>query len=276
MVYIKYKIKTTNLPEFLPDILIAKLAEMGMESFQEEGDFLMAYGQQKEIDTNKIDAYLSNMFVDFEVEEIQPENWNQKWEENFRFIEIDDKVLIYAKFHEREKKYPFEIQINPKMAFGTGHHQTTRLVIQHMLEMDLSDKTLLDFGTGTAVLAILAEKMKAKHILGVDIDDWSVNNALENIQINQSNKIEIVQGNGDNLPQTKYDVILANVNRNVLLEKKEILISRLSDKKGVLILSGLLQTDLDIIRNAYEPLGLKFQSVKQEDEWIAVRFLYHL
>lgn len=273
MIYTKIRIETSGLPEFLPEILVAKLAEMGAESFQEEEGFLFAYAQSAEIDELELAAFLTQMLVNYEMEEIPPQNWNQKWEENFRFIEIDDKVLIHAKFHEVEKEYPYVIQIHPKMAFGTGHHQTTRLVIRHMLEMDFKGKSLMDFGTGTAVLAILGKKMGAENILGIDIDEWAVNNSLENIKINDANDIEICKGNGDELPDVRYDVILANVNRNALLDRKEILVSHLAEN-GELILSGLLETDLEDIRNAYEQSGLKFETVKQEDEWIAIRFFF--
>ncbi len=273
MTYTKIQIKTSTLPDFLPDILIAKLAEMGVESFEEHEESLFAYGKTSELSVDDVSLFLTQMIIPFEMEEIPAQNWNKKWEENFKYIEVDDNVLIHADFHKFEKAYPHVIKIHPKMAFGTGHHQTTRLVIRHMLKMDFKAKTVLDFGTGTAVLAILAEQMGAKSVLAVDLDEWAVNNANENIQINQCKTIQVKQSNGDDLKAAEfYDIILANVNKNALLDRKNILINALKPN-GKLILSGLLEDDLPEIRNAYQNSGLKFETVNQEDEWIAVRFV---
>ncbi|MDA3912320.1 MAG: 50S ribosomal protein L11 methyltransferase [Bacteroidales bacterium] len=273
MTYTKIQIKTSSLPDFLPDILIAKLADMGVESFEEQNDSLFAYGKTEELQLDDVAEFLTQMIISFEMEEIPEQNWNKKWEENFKFVEVDDKVLIHADFHKPEKLYPHVIKIHPKMAFGTGHHQTTRLVIRHMLNLDFNAKTVLDFGAGTAVLAILAEQMGAKSILAVDMDEWAINNANENIQINQCKTIQVKQSNGDDLKtDALYDVILANVNKNALLDRKNILIDGLKPS-GILILSGLLENDLPEIQTAYEKSGLKFETINQENEWIAVKFV---
>ncbi|MEA1873383.1 MAG: 50S ribosomal protein L11 methyltransferase [Bacteroidota bacterium] len=273
MTYTKIQIKTAGLPDFLPDILIAKLAEMGVESFEEQNDLLFAYGKTDDLPFDDVAEFLTQMIIPFEMGEIEEENWNKKWEENFKFVEVDDKVLIHADFHEIKKAYPFVIKVHPKMAFGTGHHQTTRLVIRHMLNMDFKAKHVLDFGAGTAVLAILAEQMGAKSILAVDMDEWAVNNATENIQINQCKAIKVKQSNGDNLnSESVYDIILANVNKNALLDRKYLLVNALKPN-GELVLSGLLENDLPDIQSEYEKSGLKFETVNQENEWIAVRFV---
>lgn len=273
MTYTKIQIKTAGLPDFLPDILIAKMAEMGVESFEEQNDLLFAYGKTDELPLDDVAEFLTQMIIPFEIETIQEENWNKKWEENFKYVEVDGKVLIHADFHEPEKSYPYVIKIHPKMAFGTGHHQTTRLVIRHMLNLNFKSKTVLDFGAGTAVLAILAEQMGSKSVLALDMDEWAVDNARENIQINQCKTIRVEQSNGDDLKtDATYDVILANVNKNALLDRKNILIKALKPK-GKLILSGLLEADMPKIQSEYEKSGLKFETVNQENEWIAVKFV---
>ncbi len=272
MTYTKISIKTDTLPEFLPDILIAKLSEMGIESFEEQNVQLIAFAKQSDVSIDEISEFLTQMLIEYSVDEVKEENWNKKWEESFKFVEVDDQVFIYANFHEPDKSYPYQIKIHPKMAFGTGHHQTTRLVIRHMLNLDFKGKSVLDFGTGTGVLAILAEMMGAKEVLGIDTDEWSVNNALENIEINACHSIDIKQDNGDGLTgENNYDIVLANINRNALLNRKNIILQQLKSD-AVLILSGLLDTDLEDIKAAYEETGLKFESVKQENEWIAVFF----
>jgi len=273
MTYTKIQIETSGLPDFLPDILIAKMSEIGVESFEEQDGLLLAYGKNNEFSLDDVTEFLTQMIIPFELEEIASQNWNKKWEENFKFVEVDDKVLIHADFHKVKKSYPHVIKIHPKMAFGTGHHQTTRLVIRHMLNMDFKSKKVLDFGAGTAVLAILAEQKGAKSVLAVDMDEWAVNNANENIQINQCKVIQVKQSNGDDLITVPtFDIILANVNKNALINRKKMLVNALKPQ-GKLVLSGLLENDLPEIQSEYEKSGLKFETVNQENEWIAVKFI---
>lgn len=272
MDYIKINISVDQLTESLSEILVAKLSELGMESFEETEDALISYVPEDSFNRVEVEKFLRLMVVNFEVEKILDQNWNKKWEDGFRFIDVDGKVLIRAEFHEAEKEYQYVLNINPKMAFGTGHHQTTRLMIRQMLNMDFNEKTVLDFGTGTGVLSILAEKMNASKMYAFDIDEWSVVNAKENAEINNCTKIEIVQSNGDDIPDVKYDIILANIIRNTLLEKKDVIMKHLKPD-GKVLLSGLYEKDLVSVIPRFEETGLKFDGIVQEDEWVSALFV---
>jgi ribosomal protein L11 methyltransferase len=272
MDYTKIQIRTDNLPDFLPPILIAKLDEMGVESFEEIENYLNVYFPQDKSRLNLVENFLTGVLVEFHTETIQEENWNAVWESDFQPIVVDDKVVIKADFHKLDKKYPFELLINPKMAFGTGHHPTTRLVIQHMLNHSFSDSVVLDMGTGTGVLAILAEKLGAKSVSAFDNDEWAVNNAKENVQLNQCQNIEISLGVGEEyLEKTSFDFILANINRNALLSFADYISARLKTS-AVCILSGLLKTDVDLVKSTYETKEMKFIEQISEGDWVALVF----
>jgi len=206
------------------EILIAELAELGFESFDESENGLKAYIQEN-IDSEKavkaLDILQSAEFeIDYSTKTIQQENWNARWESEFKPIEVGTKCRIRAPFHP-EKKVDYEIVISPKMAFGTGHHATTYLMLRFILREEMQDKQVLDMGCGTGVLAILASMKKAAHIDAIDIDPWSYENTLENARLNRINNIAVFEGDSSLLGKKKYDFILANINRNVLLKDME-------------------------------------------------------
>ncbi|MFO7879617.1 MAG: 50S ribosomal protein L11 methyltransferase [Bacteroidales bacterium] len=272
MAYIKIAIASGQVTDHVAAIIIAKLGELGIESFEEPGDQLFGYLPENAEKQNEIHMFLDKMMIPWKESRIEDQNWNAKWEESFREILIDDKVMIKAEFHKPEVKPHYVINIHPRMAFGTGHHETTRLVIRIMLEMNLKDKQVLDWGTGSGVLAVMADMMGAKSVLALDIDDWSVNNAGENVKINEATGITVRKGSLEAAKDDDFDLILANINKNTLIENAETLVSRLKTD-GTLVLSGFYEDDLDEIKNKYLKFGLDFEQKKTENDWCSGSFL---
>ena len=272
--YMAYHFKVTPLQP-ASDILIAELAAKEFESFIETEEGLTAYIPFKlwsDTILNDLLILKNNTFkIDYTIEEIAQENWNETWEMNFEPIAVDDTVSIRAPFHKAgELKY--NIIIEPKMSFGTGHHETTHLMIQQLLKWDIKDKTVLDMGTGTGVLAIFAELLGAKSIDAVDIDSWSYENAVENVERNNCNKIKVFQGDASWLKEQKYEVILANINRNILLEDMAIYVNHLIGN-GLLILSGFYTEDLPLILSSATNLKLEKKLTLERHNWACIAFL---
>ncbi len=254
------------------DILLAELSDLPFESFEETEKGLNAYIRKADWKENLL-AEVSLMHhpdfkVALEIREIAPENWNEKWESHFEPIEIDGRCRVRAPFHP-SKKVTYEIIIEPKMSFGTGHHETTHMMLELLLERDLEGKTVLDMGCGTAVLAILAGMKGAGEIDAIDIDPWSYANALENAERNGQEGIRMYEGDSEVIPAQKYDLILANINRNVLLDDIPVYAEHLKDR-GELLLSGFYESDMAIIRERCEETGLVFGSVRSRNSWAAV------
>lgn len=252
------------------EVLMAQLSDLGYDGFEEEGDTLKAYINNDAYDALAVDALAEERKLEFRVNTIQERNWNAEWESSFSPVVVEDKVAIRAHFHEPVPGVAHEIIITPKMSFGTGHHATTWLMLKHMLELDFTGKTVLDLGTGTGVLAILAERLGAEEILAIDNDEWSVDNARENLGLNGSAKIRVELGNKTPSDQT-FDVVLANINKHILLAFCDD-ICKVLKINGRLLLSGVLREDLDDIRSAYgvhlgEPVV-----VEERNNWLVVGY----
>ena len=198
-------------------------------------------------------------------------NWNTEWEKNFEPIMVNDTVSVRAPFHEKTD-LPYEIVIEPKMSFGTGHHETTHLMIQQLLSADLKDKTVLDMGSGTGILAIMAELRGAKSVDAIDIDDWCYENAMENAERNNCKKIRVFKGDAALLADKNYDVIIANINRNVLINDLPVYYKCLN-KGGILLLSGFYREDIPFIKKAATGLGLKESDLLEKNNWISLKFV---
>jgi ribosomal protein L11 methyltransferase len=231
------------------DILIAELAELGFDTFQENENGFEAYAEEEKFDRAGVDAlttkYADHTSFTVSYDKIPKKNWNEEWEKNYEPIIVDDRCLIRAEFHEIEKKYPYEITITPKMSFGTGHHQTTYLMIKAQMDIDHKNKRMMDAGCGTAILAIMASKLGAKEVEAFDIDEWSTVNGKENIEINGGTNIHLQQGKITEVNLSgKFDIILANINKNVLLDEMKIYAGYLN-KGGLLLLSGFYTHDID-------------------------------
>ncbi len=268
--YLEFNFKIEPLQPW-NEILMAELIEIGFDSFTEELNGILGY-IQKELFNEEALRELSifkneNVKIEYSYLEMPNINWNEEWEKNFSPINIDDKVLIRAEFHENRPEM-HEIIIQPKMSFGTGHHPTTHLMIQQMMGLDMKDKTVLDMGCGTSVLAIYAKQNDAGKTTAIDIDEWSVENSKENAERNNV-ELEIYQGTADNLGEENFDIILANINRNILISDIPTYVSVLN-KGGKLLLSGLCFFDVDDILEVTKSQNLILEKQIQREEWVSL------
>lgn len=259
------------------DILAAELATIGFESFSEQPDGLLAYIAVKEFQADKFETCLQNFpleGIQFQYDQkfIEGKDWNEEWEKNyFQPIRVENQCLIRASFHPVESGFLYEIIINPKMAFGTGNHATTYLMIKEMLAVDLDGKDLLDMGCGTAVLAILAAKKQAKTIVAIDIDEWAYNNALENCRLNETKNVEIRLGGAEQIkPSDSFDYIFANINRNILLNDIPMYAPALK-AGGILYMSGFYTEDIPIIEATCNQNNLSLISHTSQNNWVAIK-----
>ena len=257
------------------EMLIAQLGYIGFESFVENENGVVAYIQKKEWNSDKVeDLYLlnSNEFdIKFNHSEIEQTNWNKEWEKNFNPIQVNGQVSIRAPFHENPS-LNFDIVIEPKMSFGTGHHETTHMMVQHLLALDLKNKKVLDMGCGTGILAIFAEMKGAQPTDAIDIDSWCYENSLENVQRNGCKHINVLEGDSSLLKGKEYDVIIANINRNILLSDMKIYTDCLSEN-GVLLLSGFYKEDISIIESEVIKYGLVLDKMIQKNNWVALKYM---
>lgn len=257
------------------EILIAELGYAGFESFVETDEGVTAYIQKDEwYDTilDDIQILKSEEFkITFEFNEIEQTNWNEEWEKNFNPIIVDNLVSVRAPFHEKpDTKY--DLIIEPKMSFGTGHHETTHMMIQHILKNDFKGKSVLDMGCGTGVLAILAEKVGATQLDAIDIDNWCYLNSIENVQRNNCKNISVYEGDVKLLKGKKYDSIIANINRNILLADIESYAKCLNEN-GTLFLSGFYVEDIPIIEAECNKQMLKLKETIQKGQWVSLKFI---
>ena len=272
-IYIEYNF-TISPKEPATEILIAELGAVGFESFVENEKGVTAYIQKNEwIPTILEDVFVLNsdeFTIEYNHNEVQQTNWNAEWEKNFTPIQVDDLVSIRAPFHENPN-LKYDIVIEPKMSFGTGHHETTHMMVQHLLNLDLEGKKTLDMGCGTGILAIFAEMKGAKPIDAIDIDNWCYENSLENVSRNNCNDITVYEGDSSLLINKKYDVIIANINRNILLMDMKIYTNCLN-KNGVLLLSGFYKEDIPIIDAEVSKYNLKLETFIERNNWVALKY----
>ena len=253
------------------DILVAYLSELEYDSFEEIDSGLKAFVETDKFSEESLNQVLSNLDikVEYDLQNLKQENWNAKWESNFKAVIIDDRCGIRASFHP-SLGVKHEIVITPKMSFGTGHHSTTFGMMKTMIDLDFINKKVLDMGCGTAVLAILASMLKAKEILAVDIDEWAYTNSLENIQINNVSIVDVVQGGSEQIKET-FDIILANINRNVLLSDMGVY-SKALVENGDILLSGFYTEDLTLITEKSNECGLSLISSTHHNNWVTAHF----
>ena len=274
MIYIAYNFEVLPLQPAV-EILIAELGFAGFESFVETETGLTAYIQKEEWNEeilNEVAVLNSEEFqISFSVEEIEQTNWNSEWEKNFNPIEVDGKVSIRAPFHANSG-LQYDIVIEPKMSFGTGHHETTHMMVQHLIEMDVEGKKVLDMGCGTGILAIFAEMKGANPIDAIDIDNWCYLNSLENVERNGCNHITVYEGDTSLLEGKSYDVIIANINRNILLNDMKVY-AKCLNPKGILLLSGFYNSDIDVIENECNRFMLKLVGKLEKNNWVSLKFI---
>lgn len=268
--YLEFNFKINPVQPW-SEILMAELIEIGFDSFTEEHDGILAYIPEElyQEENLKNISLMSNPEVEiaFSFSQMPNINWNEEWEKNFSPINVENKVLIRAEFHEEQPDL-HQIIIQPKMSFGTGHHPTTHLMIQQMLDIDFTGKKVLDMGCGTSVLAIFAKQKGASEVVAIDIDEWSVENSKENAQRNQV-ELRISQGTAENLGNETFDIILANINRNILISDIPTYVSVLN-QGGTLLLSGLCFFDVADILQVCEEQGLTLKNKQQREEWCSL------
>ncbi|HET6227286.1 MAG TPA: 50S ribosomal protein L11 methyltransferase [Bacteroidia bacterium] len=258
------------------DVLIAQLAELGFESFVETEMGFNAYIQ--EIDYNQQQlaialSYYTDFFkFNYSSTTIQQQNWNKEWENNFQPIQVKDKCYIRAPFHESQPGFLYDVIIEPKMSFGTGHHSTTQLMIEKLLTLDINKKSVLDMGCGTGVLAIVASKMGANPITAIDIDEWSYENTIENCSRNNINNVDVHKGNAQILAGRVFHSILANINKNVLLKDLESYSAAL-ENSGNLIISGFFETDIDELLAKSAEFDFKLKDTMVKEKWAMLHFI---
>lgn len=279
MKYLEFIFKTEPCSEAVNDVLAATLGEVGFESFVDSESGITAYIQQELYREELLKASLEdfpieNVSIGYTWSEAEDKDWNEEWEKNFfQPIVIGNRCVIHSTFHQDVPQAEYDIVINPQMAFGTGHHETTSLIISELLDADLKGKTVLDMGCGTSILAILASMRGADALLAVDIDSWCVNNSIENIALNHINNIEVELGDAATLNgKGPFDVVIANINRNILLHDMAAYVACMRPQ-AELYMSGFYAEDVPLIREKAESLGLHFTHSKSQNNWTAVKFV---
>lgn len=272
MNYIEYNFEISP-KEVGSEILVAELGEVGFESFVETDNGVLAYIQQSLWNETILEDIFILQNPDFQISyqmtEIEQVNWNQEWEKNFTPIQVDGVCTVRATFHPKAST-PYEIVIDPKMSFGTGHHETTYMMLQFLLKMDLSGKKVLDMGCGTGILAIMAAKKGASEIQAIDIDPWCYENAKENIILNDFATIEVKLGDASLIENQQFDLIIANINRNILLEDIPSYVQSMNTNAEIL-LSGFYEEDFSVILEKCNTFGLTFIEKIERNNWVAVK-----
>ncbi|MGF1637678.1 MAG: 50S ribosomal protein L11 methyltransferase [Cyclobacteriaceae bacterium] len=267
------KISIFCLPEYT-DMLSARLLGLNYEAFEETEYGVDAYVEENIFDQKELRevVHFFDESIKFETEKVENINWNQKWESSFEPVIIENKVKVRASFQNKDNSLPYDIVIDPKMSFGTGHHETTSLMIKNLLNLPVEGKQVLDLGTGTGILSIMAHKLKAKKVLATDIEEWSLKNSHENFELNQIFDIEVLQGTIEELKITqKFDIILANITKNILLAEMEHYV-KLMNPGGYLLLSGFYKHDVPDLKSKAESLGLSFLVLDEKTSWSSLLF----
>lgn len=280
MRYYEFQFITKPNTEVVKDVLTAVLADLGFESFVIEDESVKAYIQTDLFDNEGLNNAIRNFPIDgvklitHTFTEVEDRNWNEEWEKNyFQPVMIANRCIIHSTFHKDVPKAEYDIVINPQMAFGTGHHETTSLVIEYLLEEELSGKRVIDMGCGTSVLAIMASMLGASRCTAIDIDDWCVRNSKENIQLNNISNITVIHGDANVLNKVDTcNLFIANINRNILINDMNRYMAKMEDG-ATLFMSGFYTEDIDEIRKSAESNGLTFVSYKQKNNWAAVKFM---
>ncbi len=277
MKYIQTTVTLDNYNEDAASVLMQFMADIGYDSFEDIENGFNAYIQEDILNIDllsKIEIPFQDIKIEYNHTSIEEKNWNEEWEKNyFQPITISNEVIVRSPFHKKYSEFPIDIIIEPKMSFGTGHHETTAMMIEHILELDLNTKRVLDMGCGTGILGILASMKRAKKIIAIDIDTWCVENSIDNCKLNNIENMRVVLGDADLLKsQRPFDVILANINRNILLEDIPKYVAKL-EKGGSLIISGFYESDIEAINEVTSNLNLLEQSIKEKNNWVAISYI---
>ncbi len=273
--YIELVFTVVSEEDYVSDILIAALAEIGFDTFDTNELGFRAYIVSAQFDEQQLQAclepYKDQYVFSYEINLIPYKNWNEVWEQNFEPVVIADKVYVYANFHKVAGQYPHQILMHPKMAFGTGHHETTFQMAERLFDIDLNGKSLLDMGCGTGILAILAHQLGAKPILAIDNDPIAAESAAENFYLNKIKDAEVICGDAKDLNGKHFDILLANINRNILLDDMSAYAASLN-KRGYILFSGFYTEDLDAVNRSASENGLYYQNHSSKNNWVVAIF----
>ena len=257
------------------DLLADALGEIGFESFMDQGEFFMAYIQKNDFDEDSMkQVWVLNepeVQVKYELQTVPNENWNKKWEDNFQPVNVEDRCIIKASFHKVDQPFEFEILIDPKMAFGTGHHESTYLMVQSMFDVDFKEKSVLDMGSGTGVLAILAKMLHSGETIAVDNNDWAYESTKENVESNGYPEIEVILGEIETVREKKFDIVLANINRNIVYDQLPDYYNMLP-AGGLLLTSGFFDYDAPSVIDKAEEVGFKLVKKNTRNNWAQIVF----
>ncbi|MCX6306555.1 MAG: 50S ribosomal protein L11 methyltransferase [Bacteroidetes bacterium] len=269
------EVSITHFTGFDPEIVIAELAELGFESFTESESGIQGFIREDTFQEGPVTGYLEQVSKEhglrYSFQKIAAQNWNAIWESAYEPVTIAGKCMVRAPFHPPVAGMPYEIVIEPRMSFGTAHHETTSLMLELLMLEEVKGKRVLDMGCGTGVLAILAHKMGAAQVVAIDTDDWAYSNALDNMEKNDAMAVAVFQGDAGIIPMPPYDIIIANINRNVLLADIPVYAGFLNEL-GVLLMSGFYEQDLDQIRAVSVESGLHYVCHKSDNKWVGVKF----
>ena len=276
MKYIEVRFSFSSDEEYVKDLLSSELGDLGFESFSSDEEGMVGYVQASVFDESALRNALADFSFDpdvrFVAKAAEDKDWNEEWEKNyFQPIVIGDECVVHGSFHKDVPPAKYDIVINPKMAFGTGYHATTTLMMKALLRLDVKGKRLLDMGCGTAILAILAVKKGAMDVVGIDIDEWAYENAKENIVMNGTPDIELRLGGAEALKTETFDVVLANINRNILLQDIRHYVERMRSG-SLLFLSGFYESDIPVIEEETAKYVLRKLSYEMQNDWVAVQF----
>lgn len=270
------EIQVEGIPSGEHDRLTASLLELGYDSFSEEEGHYAAYIPDRTFNEDHLRDLLNQLFpgkeVAYSFRAMEEKNWNEEWEQSYQPVMIDNRCRVRAPFHDPDPRFPYEIVIEPKMSFGTAHHETTAMMLRWLLDEPATGKHVLDMGCGTGILAILAARMGAKEVRAIDHDEWAFENAKENCLRNNVPQVHVIHGSDGSIPSGPFDLVLANINRNILLDQIPVY-ARVMAAGGVLVVSGFYTDDLDAIRSKAEESGLHFSASREERRWMAVKFI---
>lgn len=277
MKYASVVFSSSDIEDWQKDLFISGLGEIGFDTFEDAENGFIAYIPSANLDVQALETLIlaqgDRFHINYEIIELEEQNWNLLWESNFNPIVVDDQCYVRATFHEPHPEYAYEIVIDPKMSFGTGHHQTTSMMLSFILENNFEGKRVLDMGCGTGILAILASKKGAKSIMAVDFDSICIESVEENKKLNGVSNIASYLGSKEIIGNNSFETILANINRNILLDQLDVYANAM-DEKGELYLSGFYyEEDLRIIQEKCESLNLFFKESKKLDTWCSAKFI---